>query len=102
MSEEKPRIREVGKWEKVAEKAREVGKGVKEAVEKFSPATMRGIVLLTVTIPTVYLIASAFGTISPYIQTTFAYFAPFLSQMIVMFIVLSIVALTVGVVRRLV
>jgi hypothetical protein len=104
--EEVPKIREVTVAERVAEK---IEKGVKEFAEKakkalgvaeaFSPRVARGIMLITVTIPSVYLVASAVGAVAPYVTQYIVSMAPFLVMAITMLIALTMVSLAIGLVR---
>lgn len=83
---------------KVSEVAREIT-GVFEAV---TPRAARGLLILVTTIPAAVLIVSTFSTLFPSIITAVQSFTPLLMQLILFFMFFSIVALTAGVVRRLV
>ncbi|MCC6056788.1 MAG: hypothetical protein LM583_08945 [Desulfurococcaceae archaeon] len=106
--EEAPKIREVTVAERVAEK---IEKGVKEFAEKarkalgvaeaFSPKVARGIMLIAVTVPSIYLVASAVGAIAPYVTQYITAMAPFLVMAITMLIALTMVSLAIGLVRTL-
>lgn len=103
---EAPKIREVTVAERVAEK---IEKGVKEFGEKakkalgvaeaFSPRVARGIMLVAVTVPSIYLVASAVGAVAPYVTQYIVAAAPFLVMSITMLIALSMVSLAIGLVR---
>jgi len=104
--EEVPKIREVTVAERVAEKiekgVKEFGKKAKKALgvaEAFSPGVARGIMLTAVTIPSVYLVASAVGAVAPYVTQYIVSMAPFLVMAITMLIALSMVSLAIGLVR---
>jgi hypothetical protein len=106
--EEAPKIREVTTAEKVAEKiekgAKEFAKKAKKALgvaEAFSPRVARGIMLISVTIPSVYLVASAVGAVAPYVTQYITAMAPFLVMAITMLIALTMVSLAISLVRTL-
>jgi len=84
------------------ETAKKVGKGIVEAVSSFTPSFARGLITLGVTIPTIIMIGQSFMAISPYVISYFQTMAPYLIMMLNIFISASLIALTIGVVRRLI
>jgi hypothetical protein len=106
--EEAPKIREVTVAERVAEK---IEKGAKEFAEKarkalgvaeaFSPSVARGIMLIAVTVPSVYLVASAVGAVAPYVTQYITAMAPFLVMAITALVAITMVSLAIGLVRAL-
>lgn len=83
----------------------EVSKVAEEAIKvfgAFTPGVARGIIILAITIPTVALVSSAIGAIFPALSIALSEMIPILVQMIMLFMFFSIMALTIGVVRRLV
>ena len=88
--------------EKVEKGVKEFGKKAEKAlkvVEAFSPRVARGIMLVAVTVPSIYLVASAVGAVAPYVTQYIVAAAPFLVMSITMLIALSMVSLAIGLVR---
>ena len=98
--------------QEVKEVAEKIEKGVKEfgerarkalkVAEAFSPRVARGIMLVAVTVPSVYLVASAVGAVAPYVMQYITAMAPFLVMAITMLIAVTMVALAIGLVKTLV
>jgi hypothetical protein len=82
--------------------AKKIGKGIVEAVSVFTPSFARGLITLGVTIPTIIMIGQSFMAISPYVISYFQTMAPYLVMMLNIFIASSLIAFTIGVVRRLI
>jgi hypothetical protein len=97
--------------ETVKEVSEKVEKGVKEfagkarealgVVEAFSPKVARGIMLIAVTVPSIYLVGSAIGAVAPYVTQYIVSLAPFLVMAVSMLIALTMVSLAIGLVRTL-
>jgi hypothetical protein len=97
--------------QEVKEVAEKIEKGVKEFAERagkalkvteaFSPKVARGIMLVAVTVPSIYLVASAVGAVVPYVTQYIVSMAPFLVMAITILIALTMVSLAIGLVRAL-
>jgi hypothetical protein len=107
-AEEIEKVKRAPEAKEVAEK---IEKGVKEFAERarkalkvteaFSPKVARGIMLISVTVPSIYLVASAVGAVAPHVTQYIVATAPFLVMSITMLIALTMVSLAIGLVRTL-
>jgi len=87
---------------KIEESAKEFGVKAKKAlgvVEKISPRTVRGVMLVAATVPSIYLVAAATAAVAPHVQQYIVYLAPIIVHVISMSIALTIVSLALGLVR---
>jgi hypothetical protein len=88
--------------EKLKKGAEEFAKKTEKAVkvlETFSPKAARGLMLVAVTIPSIYLIGAATAAIAPYVWVYIQAAAPLIIYMLTMFMALSIASLAIYVVR---
>jgi len=88
--------------ERIEKGVKEFGEKAKKALkvaEAFSPKVARGIMLVAVTVPSVYLVASAVGAVAPYVTQYIVATAPFLVMAITMLIAVTMVSLAIGLVR---
>jgi hypothetical protein len=92
--------------------AKKIEKGIKQFAEKlkeatevfklFTPSVAKGIITLSVTIPTVYLVALSIGTVAPHVAQYMYMYVPIIVQFVAVFVAFSIFALAFGMVRTLV
>jgi len=99
---EKPAEEVAKKAEKSAKQFVERLKETTEVFKAFTPSTVKGIVTLSVAIPSIYLVAVSIGAVAPHVAQYMYIYAPILVQFIAIFIAFSIFALAFGMVRRLV
>jgi len=96
----KEKIEEVAeKLKEGAEKFAEKSEKAVKALEAFSPKAARGLMLVAVTIPSIYLIGAATAAVAPYVWTYMQATVPLIIYMLTMFMAISIASLAIYMVK---
>jgi len=100
MSVEDKKVKEIGeKIERAVEKfARATEKSLK-VFEAFSPRVAKGMILMSITIPSIILVGTAVASVAPYVSVYMQYMVPLLIQMVTMLMAVSIASLAIYTVR---
>ena len=106
-------VEEEKKEKKPAVRLEEIGERIEKAVERFTRATERslkvfeafsprvakGMILMSITIPSIVLVGTAVASVAPYVSVYMQYMVPLLIQMVTMLIGISIASLAIYMVR---
>jgi cobalamin biosynthesis protein CobD/CbiB len=98
---------------KPAVRLEEVGERIGKAVERFARATERslkvfeafsprvakGMILMSITIPSIILVGTAVASVAPYVSVYMQYMVPLIIQMVTMLMAVSIASLAIYMVR---
>jgi hypothetical protein len=110
---EEEKVEEKKEEKKPAVRLEEIGKRIEKAVERFavtaekslkvfeafSPRVAKGMILMSITIPSVILVGTAVASVAPYVSVYMQYMVPLFMQMITMLMAVSIASLAIYMVR---